>query len=139
MQKTLMENKDILELHIRISNKTIDFDATDSNGLYSNMSNMQSVNETTRISNDEKEELVSMSLPQGEGLGKFNLLIAFLLLGLILSIFLPKIYISNNIYYVSRNISKLQAEKELLLEEKQNLNRNIELIKNKHLLMELDY
>nr|WP_034558164.1 hypothetical protein [Helicobacter muridarum] len=103
------------------------------------MPNTQNANYATRISNDEKEELVKISIPKGDGLGKFNLLIAFLLLGLILSIFLPKIYVSNNIYYISRSIAKLQAEKELLLEEKQRLNRNIESIKNKHLLMELGY
>ncbi|RDU73796.1 hypothetical protein CQA66_01025 [Helicobacter aurati] len=93
----------------------------------------------TRISNDEKEDLIGYPLSEGEGLGKFNLLIAFLLLGLILSIFVPKIYVSNNIYYISRDIAKLQAEKELLHEEKERLHRNLESIKNKHLLMELSY
>ena len=96
--------------------------------------------DSTRISTNEKEELIGSSpIEQTRGLGKFNLLVALLLLLLILSIFVPKIYISNNIYYLSRDLARLQAERDLLREEQLRAYRSIENIKNRHLLMELGY
>lgn len=96
--------------------------------------------DSTRISTNEKEELIGSSpIEQTRGLGKFNLLVALLLLLLILSVFVPKIYISNNIYYLSRDLARLQAERDLLREEQLRAYRSIENIKNRHLLMELGY
>ncbi len=89
-----------------------------------------------RISNDEKEGLVNLNMPK-EGLSKFHLITAFLAIFLIMSMFIPKIFIANNIYYTSREISRLHAEQELLYEEKIRLQREIELINNKHLMLEL--
>lgn len=89
-----------------------------------------------RISNDEKEGLVSFS-ESTQGLDKFHLIMAFFVLLLIMSVFVPKIFISNNIYYTSREIARLHAEKELLHEERMRLQREIELINNKHLMLEL--
>ncbi|WP_281651754.1 hypothetical protein [Helicobacter bilis] len=89
-----------------------------------------------RISNDEKEELVTFD-EKREGIGRFNLLIAFFVLSVIMAIFIPKIFISNNIYYTSREIARLNAEKELLYEERMRLKREIEIINNKHLMLEL--
>lgn len=90
----------------------------------------------TRISNDEKEELVAFS-EKKEGIGKFKLIQAFLIISLIMGIFIPKIFVSNNIYYTSREIARLHAEKELLYEEKMRLQREVEIINNKHLMLEL--
>lgn len=92
---------------------------------------------STRISNIEKEELLDFTSNE-VGLSKFNLIMAFCILFLILSIFAPKIYLSNNIYYISREISRLHAVKELLAEEKLRLQGEIEKIHNKHLLLELE-
>lgn len=89
-----------------------------------------------RISNDEKEGLVSFS-ESTSGLEKFDLVMAFFVVLLIMSVFVPKIFISNNIYYTSREIARLHAEKELLHEERMRLQREIELINNKHLMLEL--
>ena len=91
---------------------------------------------TNRISNEEKDELISFSTKES-GLGLFNLILALLILFLILSVFIPKIYLSNNIYYTSRDIAKLQAEKDLLYEEKRKLQRSIQTINNGHLLLEI--
>lgn len=90
----------------------------------------------TRISNDEKEGLVAFSQKK-EGISKLHLFLAFLIIMLIMGIFIPKIFISNNIYYTSREISRLYAEKELLYEEKMRLQREVEKINNKHLMLEL--
>lgn len=89
-----------------------------------------------RISNDEKEGLVTFKKTK-EGVGKFNLFVAFFVILLITSIFIPKIFISNNIYYISREISRLHAEKELLHEERMRLQREVENINDKHLMLEL--
>ena len=98
---------------------------------------LTSVNEfDMRISNDEKEELVTFNTT-ADGVSKFNLLVAFFIISLIMSIFIPKIFISNNIYYTSREISRLHAEKELLYEERMRLQKEIEKINNKHLMLEL--
>ncbi|TLD80703.1 hypothetical protein [Helicobacter trogontum] len=89
-----------------------------------------------RISNDEKEELVTFD-EKKEGIGKLSLFMAFFILLVIMGIFVPKIFISNNIYYISRDIARLNAEKELLYEERLRLKREIEIINNKHLMLEL--
>lgn len=97
---------------------------------------LETADSNMRISNDEKEELVTFD-EKKEGIGKFNLFLAFIILSTIIGIFIPKIFISNNIYYTSREISRLIAEKELLHEERMRLKREIEVINNKHLMLEL--
>ncbi|MWV62919.1 hypothetical protein DCO58_01620 [Helicobacter saguini] len=89
-----------------------------------------------RISSNEKEELLNFKV-QEQGISKFNLLTAFCILLLVLSIIIPKIYLANNIYYVSRDISRLNSEKNLLDEEKIKLDKEIETINNKHLMLEI--
>lgn len=95
-----------------------------------------SIKDLNRISNDEKEELLSFNVRES-GLSKFSLFVAFCIMFLVLSVLLPKIYLSNNVYYVSRDISRLNAEKDMLSEEKIRLKREIEMINNKHLMLEL--
>ncbi|WP_245945682.1 hypothetical protein [Helicobacter didelphidarum] len=95
-----------------------------------------SQNDSMRISNDEKEGLMNFTHNE-EGLAKFHLIMAFCVLFLILSVFIPKIYLSNNIYYTSRAISKLTIEKDLLYEENMRLQQEIEKINDKHLLLEI--
>lgn len=90
----------------------------------------------TRISATEKEDLLNFT-QETQGLSKFDLILSFGVLFLVLSIFIPKIYLSNNIYYVGREVSRLQAEKSLLHDEKIRLQKQIEEIMNKHRLLEL--
>lgn len=97
-------------------------------------SNKDSIN---RISSSEKEELLNFGELQ-QGISKFNLFLAFGILALILSVLLPKIYLANKIYYVSRDISRLSNEQSLLNEEYAKLNKEIEKVNNKHLLLELE-
>ena len=93
-------------------------------------------NPDSRISSSEKEELLNFTYTK-DGLAKFHLAMAFCVMALILSMLIPKIFIANRIYYTSRDIARLNAEKELLDEEKIRLMREIEDIKNKHFLLEL--
>lgn len=106
------------------------------NELDTNLNIQDHDNSLTRISNKEKEDLLNFT-HEASGLSKFDLILSFGVLFLVLSIFIPKIYLSNNIYYVSREISRLQAEKSLLHDEKIRLQKQIEEINNKHILLEL--
>lgn len=123
MRQEILDNADILEPDIRDIDtdiKDIDIDKEDS----------------TRISSAEKDELMDFAKKQ-EGLGLFYLFMAGCVIFLILSVFIPKIYLSNNIYYVSRDIARLHGEKELLHEERIRLQREIERINERHLWLEL--
>lgn len=90
-----------------------------------------------RISSNEKEELLGFKV-QEQGVSRFNLLVAFCILALTLSVMLPKIYLANNIYYVSRDISRLNSENSLLDEERIKLDKEIEMVNNKHLMLEIN-
>ncbi len=73
------------------------------------------------------------------GLGLKPLLIVFTALIVVLALGIPKIYLSNNIYYKSRNIQKLQTELDALREENKILKRSLEDIKFKYLTTEIDF
>lgn len=73
------------------------------------------------------------------GLGLKPLLIVFTAMIVVLALSIPKIYLSNNIYYKSRNIQKLQTELDALREENKILKRSLEDIKFKYLTTEIDF
>ena len=58
--------------------------------------------------------------------------VAFLLI-------LPKIYIKNQIYYMSRDISKLYGEYSILKEENRVLKQNLENIRFKNQILDTIY
>ena len=60
-----------------------------------------------------------------------TLLIAYLLIALGLLVFLPKVYIKNEIYYTSRDINKLYREYSTQKEENKALKKKIEYLKYK--------
>lgn len=86
----------------------------------------------SRISTQEKYDLLDFE-QNLEGIGKKPLLISVFILLLILLILIPKVYLSNNIYYFSRDISKLQNQKEILSEEKRGLQKDLDEIRVKHI------
>ena len=55
-----------------------------------------------------------------------TLMIAYLALLIALAIFLPKIYITNQIYYISRDIADLNGKRDVLLEENRELRLRLE-------------
>lgn len=61
-----------------------------------------------------------------------HLLYVYVAMGTFLLSTLPFLYIKNEIYYISRDISALRNKHEVLLEENRNLKTNIELIRYKH-------
>jgi len=67
----------------------------------------------------------------------FRLLVTVYLTILIgLSIILPKIYIKNEIYYTSREISKISSEYSVLKEENRFLRQKVEYIKFKNQVLD---
>lgn len=61
-----------------------------------------------------------------------TLLVVYLALLVALAIFLPKIYITNQIYYISRDIADLSGKRDVLLEENRELRIKLEQIRYKH-------
>jgi len=66
---------------------------------------------------------------------KFLLLI-YLSLAVAFSIILPKIYIKNQIYYISRNINKLNSNYSILQEENRYLKQKLESIRFKNQILD---
>ena len=85
------------------------------------------------MSNDREELLESIQdLGEGQGhIGIGTFLIVILAVLLVLALFVPKIYLSNAIYYKSRNINKLLDDYEILKEENRLLNQKLEKIRFK--------
>lgn len=92
--------------------------------------------EFQRIDEKEKEELFFDN--QKKGLDINALFWAYVILIFSLIIVLPKIYLASNIYYVSRDISKLQTQENLLKEENNRLERDLEDVRFKYLMMNLN-
>lgn len=65
--------------------------------------------------------------------------IAFCFMAIVLALFIPKIYVRNNIYYASRNIIQLQTQIDSLSEENKHIRKQLEDIKFKNLTQELDF
>ncbi len=49
-----------------------------------------------------------------------------------------KIFLTTTIYHTSRNINTLQAQYDILLEEKQRLEKELEIVRSKYLITNLD-
>ncbi|MCI6988577.1 MAG: hypothetical protein MR902_03280 [Campylobacter sp.] len=56
----------------------------------------------------------------------YDLLVAYLIAFLLFFFTIPTIYIRNEIYFISRDISELRTTKELLLEENSALRQKME-------------
>ncbi|CAM2853467.1 hypothetical protein [Helicobacter burdigaliensis] len=93
--------------------------------------------EGTSLSVAEKEEILEETEEQNLSFG----FVVFALIAIFLAflIFVPKIYIRNNIYYSSRNIIQLQAQMSSLSEENKFIKSQLEDIKFKNLTHELDF
>jgi cell division protein FtsL len=65
-----------------------------------------------------------------------TLLLVYLALGVAFLIILPKVYIKNQIYYISRDINKLDTEYSILEEENRYLKQKVESIKFKNQILD---
>ncbi|PAF52175.1 hypothetical protein [Helicobacter sp. 13S00477-4] len=92
--------------------------------------------EYQRIDSDEKDALLFVEEQKGVSINVLFGVYAILIFSLLFC--LPKIYLTSNIYYVSRDIDKLQTQQTLLKEENNRLERELEDVKFKYLMMNLD-
>lgn len=84
--------------------------------------------------NDEDSVKAKNALLQGhskatqdeKNLGKNQLLFAALCIVFAVVVFVPKIYITSNIYYLSRDIAALRTQESVLSEENKELNKKLE-------------
>jgi cell division protein FtsL len=65
-----------------------------------------------------------------------SLIIAFSLLAIALLLYIPKIYLTNNIYYVSKDVNKLYAHYISLKEENRFLAQQLEDMKFKNQIVD---
>lgn len=85
------------------------------------------------LSQEERDELNSLNLNNTNLNGKDLLKALWIFLGFI-AVFAPKIYLSSQIYYLSRDIAKSQHHLELLEEENRTLKQDLEDFKFQQIL-----
>lgn len=86
----------------------------------------------------EREELLQLhDLEQGyeTNLNFRTLVMVYLAMLVALVIFLPKIYIANNIYYLSRDVSEISGKRDVLLEENRALRSKLENLRYKNQIL----
>lgn len=88
---------------------------------------MQNKNELLEFSGEQKKE---------RNLDYKTLATAYLGLFIALALFLPKIYITNQIYYISREIGDLGGKRDVLLEENRELRLKLERMKYKNQILD---
>lgn len=89
---------------------------------------------------DGREELLEELQEYQESQGNLDSKILLLMLGLLvlsMIVFVPKIYLRNNIYFSSKNIAKLQIQHDTLIEENRHLKRQLEDVKFHYLVTDL--
>ena len=67
------------------------------------------------------------------------LLLVYMVMFVAFMLILPKIYIKNQIYYMSRDINKLYGEYSILKEENRVLKQNLENIRFKNQILDTIY
>jgi len=81
-------------------------------------------------------DILDDSYDINSGLGGKNLIITLSIFILCSLFVLPKIYLSNNIYYASRDISKLQYQYKSLKEENKILSQKLKMTEFKHQILD---
>lgn len=87
-----------------------------------------------RIDPHERDEIFALELEQkDEGLNVRYLIYAYIGLSLFLLVCMPKVWLSSTIYYTSRDINKLQTQRDLLQEENKRLQNEREKLRYQYL------
>ncbi len=101
----------------------------------------------SRVSEWEKEEIAnaiqsedgkkenSFSNKNTQGLGWYELKVAGYIMLFVLIISVPKIYLSSNIYYLSKEIANLQTQYAMLIDENRRLKHDVESLRYKFLIL----
>ena len=86
----------------------------------------------------EKEELLELHDDEQKreiNLSFKTLVMVYLAMFIALAIFLPKIYIANQIYYISRDIADISGKRDMLLEENRALSIKLEKLRYKNQIL----
>ncbi|MDX9813188.1 MAG: hypothetical protein WC144_03205 [Sulfurimonas sp.] len=84
------------------------------------------------------DEIDSIVNPKKDLDVNFLLYVVFLML-LVLSMLFPKIYISQQIHFTSRDIAKLKGEYDTLKEENQNIKTSLESLRYKNQVLDTTF
>lgn len=90
------------------------------------------------VNYNEKETLVDNLEYDGKGIDLGAIFIAYVIFFLIIFVFIPKIYLANNIYYISKDINYLQSQKEALRDENAELKQKLESMKFNFLTLDIE-
>ena len=99
------------------------------------------MSEKVEIQPKKKEQLLNeydRYREESTNLSLKNLVTIFGVLFLVLALFVPKIYIRSNIYYISRDILQLQTQANALLEENKHLKKQLEDLKFRYLILDFE-
>ena len=99
---------------------------------------MDDEEEYYRVDEHEREELSAPILLQEtahRGLGTLQLRMGFVILGAILLLAVPKVYLTSSIYYMSKEISALQTQYDMLHEQNKQLKHNVEDLRYKYMIL----
>lgn len=86
----------------------------------------------------EKQNLLNNLDDNNEGIELRDIFFAYAILFLCIIFFVPKIYLSSNIYYISKDINDLQSRKESLKAENAELQQRLESVKFNFLTLEIE-
>ncbi|WP_300763273.1 hypothetical protein [Helicobacter sp. UBA3407] len=106
--------------------------------LKTNLSSNAETQQTASLNPQEKEAVLEVDFSSKEIPFKVVCMLMIAMFAIFL-LFMPKIYIRNNIYYTSRNLIQLQAQLDSLNEENKYIKKQLEDIKFKNLTHELDF
>ena len=88
----------------------------------------------SRVNEEEKQELY-IEQPAKSGLNTHHLGAALAILGAVLLLCLPKIYLSSTIYYKSKAILNLQSQCDMLSDENKRLKHELEDLRYEFLIL----
>lgn len=90
------------------------------------------------VSLEEKQLLLNDIDSSNVGIELIHIFFAYCILFICIIFFIPKIYIANNIYYVSKEINDLQSRKEALKTENADLQQRLESAKFNFLTLDIE-
>lgn len=96
------------------------------------------MDDNLNVNIDEKNALVDNLEEDSEGISLGGIFLAYGIFFLVVLIFMPKIYLANNIYYASRDINYLEAQKEALKNENSELQQELESTKFNFLTLDIE-
>ncbi|TEY03509.1 hypothetical protein [Campylobacter sp. US33a] len=125
-KKKFISDLKIANTKIKFQDKSQKQNKEKSDTRIENLSLEQNNQESNLQTKDILLEGYKIATKEDANLNKNHLLFSFLILMFSLVVFIPQIYIRNNIYYLSRDIAVLRSQEAVLNEENKELKRRLE-------------